>query len=227
MGLIKDFFGLIFPMLCVGCDEVLLSSEKHLCLSCLADLPKMVQQASSNPVKRVFDGKVNLENATAFLEFEPGNKAQRIIHELKYKNNPQLAIYMGKLMGIEWKDFYKKSNIDAIIPVPLHYSKKIKRGYNQAEKLAIGIAEITGIDLHANVLKRHKKTESQTTKSRYDRWVNVASVFSMESRTTIFPEHVLLVDDVITTGATAEACARCLISHFGCKVTVVSLARAA
>lgn len=227
MNLINDLSGLLFPKVCICCDDILNSSEKHLCLHCLADLPRMYQLYSSNPVKRIFDGKIKLENATSYLEFANGNKTQRILHELKYRNNPDLARYMGKLMGVALKSFYEKSKIDAIIPVPLHYSKKIKRGYNQAEMIAIGISDITGIDVLSDVVKRSKRTKSQTKKSRYDRWVNVSSVFSIESKKTFIPEHLLLIDDVITTGATIEGCVRCLTAHFDCIVTVVSLARAA
>ena len=227
MNLFCDFLGLIFPKVCFGCEEVLLPSEKHLCLSCLSDLPMMYQLNSFNPVKTIFDGKVIIENARSFLEFENGNKTQRIIHELKYRNNPSLARFMGQLMGKGLFDFYKEAGIDAVIPVPLHYGKKLKRGYNQAEMLAAGISDVIGITVFPNVLKRTKRTKSQTKKSRYERWKNVSSVFAVNPKPAIYPKHILLVDDVITTGATAEACIACLTAEFACKVTVVSLARAA
>jgi len=226
MYLFNDISGLLFPRVCVCCEVVLNSFEKHLCLTCHADLPIMSQVISANPLNRIFNGKIKLENATSYLEFENGSKTQKIVHELKYNNNPQLATYMGKLMGLALKQLYKDLNIDIIVPVPLHYVKSIKRGYNQAEKIANGLSGILGPTLHNDMIKRVKRTSSQTKKTRYERWMNVSSVFLIESKTNYHPKHVLLIDDVITTGATIEACAACLINHFECKVSAVSLARA-
>ena len=172
----------------------------------------------------MFWGRVDLEMATSFYVFSKKSKVQNLLHHLKYKGVKEVGAVIGELFGFELKDskFYK--NIDLIIPVPLHQNKLNKRGYNQSEWIALGLSQSMNIPIDTLSLYRTSDSQTQTKKSRYKRWENVGEIFDVANN-HIDGKSILLVDDVVTTGATIEACAQVLIQH-NCKVFVATIAYA-
>jgi len=224
---IKGFAHLFFPRVCQACGHVLYAREEVLCTKCLYRLPKTnFSEHDENPVSRTFWGRVELNAATAFLFFSKGGKTQRLMHGLKYRGKKQIGIYLGKLFGNELKKSALFNDVEVVIPVPMHPKKQQKRGYNQSALIAEGIAFSMKAELQKNNLVKVVNTSSQTKKSRYGRWDNVKDVFSVNNALLLENKHILLVDDVITTGATIEACARQLHTIPGVKISVASLAHA-
>jgi len=220
----NDFFNLIFPKTCFACHTALLKYEKIICTSCQFYLPKTnFHLESNNNLNKVFWGRVDVKKAASFYYFNKGGKVQNLLHELKYKGAKEVGERIGELYGLELlnTDFLK--GIDLIIPVPLHVKKLKKRGYNQSECFAIGLSKVTLISVQNNVLYRHEFSDTQTKKSRFNRWQNVSNIFNLKNSEKIKGMHILLVDDVITTGSTIEACAQ-VFNNYGCMVSVLSIA---
>lgn len=225
MKWLDDFFSLLYPKLCLTCDNQLIKGEEFLCHICLDDLPYTGYLGmKNNPVKDIFTARVPLEYGAALLHFEKGNKTQKILHELKYRNRPELGNYMGRIIGREIASSLNPQRA-AIIPVPIHPSKMRLRGYNQSYHLAEGISEITGIRVVYDLLIRAKKTSTQTRKKRYERWENVSAVFKVKKELLKDFERVMLVDDVVTTGATIESCALSLLEAKKIEIGLITLAR--
>jgi len=225
MFLIEDFISLLFPRICAACGNSLWKQEETVCLSCEFHLPRTNFHLSlENPVSRLFWGRVNLESATAYLYFNKGNKVQRLIHQLKYKGRKDIGVYFGRQFGqhLVHSPFFE--TVELIVPVPLHIKKLMKRGYNQSEQFAIGLGESMRVPVDPAALCRRKETETQTKKSRFRRWQNVADVFEVKDPGTLEKKHVLLVDDVITTGATLESCIRTLSAIQGIRISVATIA---
>jgi ComF family protein len=206
----ENFISLIFPRICHACGEHLVKTEAHFCGSCILAFPYTDYHLDKeNKLAKQFWGTVKLESAAAFLFFNTGSKVQNIMHQLKYNNQPQLGIALGQLYGQQLKTNMHYQTAEAIIPVPLHPKKILKRGYNQSEQFAIGLAQSLNIPVITDLLLRDKFAESQTTKSRLNRFDNMDSVFRAIADKHQF-KKVLLVDDTITTGATLVACATAL-----------------
>jgi ComF family protein len=221
---LQGFAGLIFPRYCAACGHALYRNENILCMGCYAELPRTrFHHDAENEVAQMFWGRVPAENATSFMYFAKGSRYQHILHELKYNGQKQIGTAMGRLFGSELKNT-PFSTADLIIPVPLHPSKFKTRGYNQSELIASGISEILHLPLETTLISRAIDTTSQTHKTRYERWENVRYIFHCENPEALKNKHVMLVDDVITTGATLEACASCLAPVEGIKISLVSLA---
>lgn len=224
--MLSDFFALIYPESCAACGQTLLKNEDTLCISCIINLPRTnYWKTKDNPVSKIFWGRIPVENACSFYQFSKGGKVQRLLHQLKYKGNKNAGYVSGKLFGAELKDS-PFNEIDAIIPVPLHFSKIKKRGYNQSELISLGLSETLGKPTKTNWLIRKYASETQTKKSRYKRWENVKEIFATENEQEFEGKHLLIVDDVITTGATIEACAQQLLQVKNVKISVVALASA-
>ncbi|MBU2553756.1 MAG: ComF family protein [Bacteroidales bacterium] len=222
-----DLFGLLFPDLCAACGQPLVRGEKVICMGCHYNLPRTdFHLFEDNPVSRIFYGRVHLEAATSYLFFNKGGKVQHLMHQLKYKKNKEVGTYIGKLLGHDLKKDGLFQHTQVVVPVPLHPKKQRIRGYNQSEQIAIGLAEAMQISYSTNNLIRNTFTETQTKKSRYSRWENVSGKFSVIHPEKLEGKNVLLVDDVLTTGATLEACAQELIKVKGIKVSVATLAYA-
>lgn len=220
----QGFAGLIFPRYCAACGNALFKNENVLCMCCFADLPRTrFHTDPENEVARLFWGRVPLEQATSFMYFAKGSRYQHILHELKYNDQGVIGTAMGRMFGSELINT-PFSAADIILPVPLHPSRLKDRGYNQSQLIASGIGEILRIPVDSSMLSRVLDTRSQTHKSRYERWENVRHIFHCEHPEALTGKHILLVDDVITTGATLEACASCLVALEGTRVSVVSLA---
>ncbi|MCH8553883.1 MAG: ComF family protein [Schleiferiaceae bacterium] len=224
----KDILELFFPHICHGCGVPLLQNEKHLCLTCHYELP-LVNEASSleSSLHRILYGRMPLLEGAAFLYFQKGSFVQEILHAFKYEGAQGLCEHMGQLMGMQFNKNGFFNQADYLIPVPLHPKKERKRGYNQAAILAKGMSNATKIPLNTSLIARNQFTESQTKKSRFARWLNVSSVFEVppEASAQLRDKHIVLIDDVITTGATLEACAKPLID-LGAKISVATLAKA-
>jgi len=225
-NLVNDFTGLFYPQICASCSEALVRNEHLLCTTCRVELPRTNYHTDpENEVAQSFWGRVPIEHASAHFYFQKGGRIQEILHKLKYKGQQDVGIELGKIIGrdIETSPF---KQVDIIIPVPLHKSKKRKRGYNQSECIAIGLAEAMGKPLDTKTLQRMIANPTQTKKHRFDRWTNVEGIFALTNPENIDHKHILLVDDVVTTGATLEACASTLLQAENVKVSIIAVARA-
>ena len=179
-----------------------------------------------NPVSRIFWGRTEVESAASYFHFNKGSKVQRLIHLLKYKGRRDIGIYLGRQYGAFLKNSPFFTTVEVIMPVPLHWKKLRKRGYNQSEQFAVGLSISMKIPVDTLILYRKRATETQTKKSRFKRWENVAEIFALKDPEKLNGRHVLLVDDVITTGATLEACILALHAVPGIRISVASIAAA-
>jgi ComF family protein len=179
-----------------------------------------------NPLNKVFWGRVQLEAVASYVYFQKGSTVQHLLHQLKYKDRPGIGVKLGKWYGLELKqaDIFREAEL--IIPVPLHPRKLQKRGYNQSEAFADGLVSVMGIRPENRCLYRKVYSQTQTRKTRFDRWENVENIFAVKYPDRIRGRHILLVDDVLTTGATLEACAQALLEVPGVKVSVATIAYA-
>src|SRR6266404_3972237 len=205
---IKDsFLHLLFPHVCNGCGNDILGEETMLCMGCTAEMPETnFHIYANNPVEKIFWGRLPLASATAQYYFTKESLMQRLMHQLKYKGNRELGIQLGRLIGKDLQQTNRFNNIDALIPLPLFPAKEKRRGYNQATILCEGIAEVMNVEIFKDVIVRLQHTETQTKKGRMERWQNIEGKFDLVKPEKIQHKHVLLVDDVVTTGATLEAC---------------------
>ncbi len=223
--MIKDLISLIYPQVCVICPEDLYEGEKFICSECRYHLPRTgFHNLSDNPVAKNFWGRIPVEAATSFFFFNKGLKVQELIHQVKYRGNKELGIYLGNMFGAELKTSPFSEKIDIVIPVPLHEQKQKRRGFNQSFFIAKGIAEALSANCSEEMVKRSVATDTQTKKSRLKRWENVEDKFEIVNEEVMKDKHILLVDDVVTTGATLEACARAILNVTGTKVSIAALA---
>lgn len=223
--LFSDFLKLFYPPSCVACGGELVKGEDWICTGCLAQLPRPKYHLyRENPVFMRLAGRFPIDFAAAFLLFSRGGRVQHILHELKYFNKPELARYLGRVFACDLMQAGLTQRIDLIIPVPLHPLRKKKRGYNQSEEFAFGISEAANIPVDSGSVVRVRYTDSQTRKNRLLRWENVEQAFQIMKPTELKDKRVLLVDDVITTGATVEACARILSENGTSAISVAGIA---
>lgn len=195
------------------------------CLRCLYRLPRTGYWSEpDNAVERAFWGRIPVERGCALFFFDKGSRYRTLLHKLKYKQRKDIGLTLGKMLGRELLESGNYQTIDTIVPVPLHPKKQYRRGYNQSEQIAAGIAQVTAWEINATALIRTTHTETQTRKTRLERWENVSRVFRVREEAALRNKHILLVDDVITTGATLEACATQLLKVAGCRVSVATLA---
>lgn len=219
-----DFLSLFFPDLCVVCREKLIKGEAHICTDCLLLLPKTNYHLQpENRLEEFFAGRFPFERAAAFAYFLKGGSLQQIIHELKYNKNPEIGHFVGRLCGDNMKNSPFSKAIDFIVPVPLHPKRLKERGYNQSLKICEGISAVTGIPIDSQTLIRTVNNPSQTKNSRFDRWKNVEDIFSVTQPETFSNKHILLVDDVVTTGSTIESCVKEMIKSEECKVSIYAV----
>ena len=222
---LHDFIDIIYPNACLGCQEPLVSNEDLICTHCLHELPKTHFHADDdNPVLRIFSGRCFLEKATSYLRFVKGGMVQSLMHHFKYKDRPEVGARLTNLAISDLRKTAFFSDIDIIMPIPLHPRKLAKRGYNQSEVIARTISDHTHIDLTTDNLVRKYFNETQTRKSRFSRWLNVKTVFAVCDPESLKEKHILLVDDVITTGSTVEACISKLERIEGIRISLFTLA---
>lgn len=223
--LISDFRQLFFPHFCLGCGSDNLSAADQLCLQCTCLLPHTeFANMALNPVEQAFEGRVPFRFAFSEFYFSKGQLIQTLIHQLKYNGNKNIGLYLGTLMGASLLLSPRISLPDLLIPLPLHAAKEFKRGYNQAALLCQGISEKTGIPTNCNAVIRSRQTATQTKKHRTERWTNVDGSFSTPGSSVLQGKHILLVDDVITTGATLEACAQTILTSPGTSISFAAIA---
>lgn len=220
-----DFLQLLYPELCNCCGKKLVRGEKVICLKCEHDLFfQPFHEAADNWVTQRFYGRVPIENGAAMFLFTKGGVVQHLIHQLKYKDKKEVGDFLGELYGrmLMKEEAYRK--VDIIVPVPLHPEKLKKRGYNQSEHFARGLSKEMKKPVVANVLHRLTLKESQTRKKRMARWTNVDSDFYLKKSDSISGKHILLVDDVLTTGSTIDACSQALLTAKDVKISLATIA---
>ena len=224
---LADFVNLLFPRLCQACRANLLGTESLICTACLYNLPfTNFHNQPDNMVARQFWGKIELQYAYALLYFEKGGKVQHLMHQFKYQGMQKIGNKLGEISGLQLLQNIQLQQVDYIIPVPLHKSRLRERGYNQSANFAHGLAGKLMAQVEENNLIRTVKTATQTHKSRFARFENMQQVFAVKHPERMQGKHVLLVDDIITTGSTLEACAQELLKIPGLQLSIAAMAYA-
>lgn len=224
-SLLNSFLYLFYPEFCLSCGAGLVSGEKVICTQCELNLPRTrFHDDHNNLVSQLFWGRIELHAATSFLFFRRKGIVQKLMHQFKYKGEKEIGFYLGKLFGQELQRSKYFNDVDCIVPIPLHPDKQKKRGYNQSEVIGQGMSQALSIPVNEEILTRTIYTDTQTKKSRFERWSNVSKVFSVDQSSGCNYNHILLVDDVVTTGATMEACAQALKQALDIKVSIATLA---
>lgn len=223
--LIRDLISLLFPDVCPSCGSLLMKDEKTVCISCRMLMPKTGYECiADNPVARIFWGRIPLHAVSACYFFSKKGRVQPLIHELKYKGNRDAGYFLGREMAKELIQAPLFADVDFLIPVPLHPKREKKRGYNQSEVIARGMLEVMPVKISNHNLVRAIATETQTKKSREARWQNVKEIFELKKPEMLENKHVCIIDDVITTGSTIEACAMILREVPGIRISVAAAA---
>ncbi|OIR12110.1 DNA utilization protein GntX [mine drainage metagenome] len=221
----KDFSHLLYPHNCEGCGSDVLNDDAILCTKCLFELPETnFCDTKNNPVEKTFYGRLNITNATASYYFTKDSLLQHLMIELKYRNNKNVGFYLGKQLGYQLLQAERFNDVDALIPLPLNPKKEMKRGYNQATIICEGIASVFQKPILKTAVIRIQFTETQTQQDRVHRWQNMQHVFAVADKNLIEGKHVLLIDDVVTTGATLEACGNAILQVPETKLSIATVA---
>lgn len=226
-NVISDFLSLFYPNLCVICGENLLRNEHQICLSCLNKIPRTgYHLQKDNPVEKRFWGKVTFFRATAFFYFQKGSRFQKLLHELKYRDNKEIGEIMGRYAAAELLESIDFNSVDIIIPIPLHPKKYAKRGYNQSEWIGKGLSAVLNKPQDTHSMIRVIENTTQTKKSVFERYENTEGIFELTDSLHLENKHILLVDDVLTTGSTIEAAINTLLQVRNIKISIFTLATA-
>ena len=229
MNIFKDLFSsaihLFYPHLCIGCGSDLLPTHELLCFECIDELPHTgYESIQGNPIEKIFYGRIPVATAHAGFYFAKGALIQQLIHELKYRGNKDIGPYLGRLMGERMLPGGRFGDIDYLIPLPLAEEKEFRRGFNQAELICTGLSDSMNIPVLRKNITRIRYTETQTKKHRAERWENVSGSFFVTDPGILTGKHIMLVDDVITTGATFEACAAAVSASADTRISIAALA---
>jgi len=224
-SLISRFLFGFFPETCVVCGSHLRTSEHIMCTACLIDIPRVYfHNQDRNPLEDLLWGQTPYERATSLFYYTKKNKYASLLYDLKYRNRSDVGEFLGEMFAHELQKSGFLNSIDYIVPIPLHKKRQKKRGYNQSECIAQGLSKQTGIPCLSNIIIRTVHTQTQTKKSKEERLANVQNIFSVVNPHAIENKHILVLDDVITTGATCISCANTIIAaQASCKVSIVSL----
>jgi ComF family protein len=224
-SIINDFSHLFFPHVCAGCGTDNINRQSPVCIHCINQLPLTnFHLYTNNPVAKYFWGRIPVSGASSLCHFTDGSLIQHLLHQLKYKGNKDVGFFLGRMMGNSLTAIDRFSDIDMLIPLPLFASRQKKRGYNQSEVLCNGMADIMKLPVVNDAIIRLTATETQTHKSRIERWINMEGKFELIKPNDLAGKHILLVDDVITTGATLEACGQEILKAAGIKISIATLA---
>jgi len=223
--MLKDFLSLVFPKVCSACGRSLYRSENCICTFCHYKLPQTnYHMHAQNPVAKLFWGRAPVNAAASYYSFSKGGKVQHLVHQLKYRGKKEIGITIGKFYGAELRGSDLFQGVNCIVAVPLHEKKLKQRGFNQSEVFAEGLASSMDVKHDKESLVRVRASETQTRRSRFERWKNVESIFEVKNKTALEGRHILLVDDVVTTGATLEACAQVLLQVPNTTVSIATIA---
>ncbi len=223
--IINEINNILLPKVCFGCNAQLFRGENVLCAVCRHDVPLTDHNyLTENAVDRIFYGRIPIKKAASFVFFSKNGLVKNLLHWLKYKNQEDIGAFLGDWCGAFLKEDVNLKNIDLVVPVPLHPKKLKKRGYNQVSRFAQKIAENLGAEFREDLLLKVINTKTQTKKDRQSRWLNSKNAFELNLNSNKNYRHILLVDDVITTGATIESCAKKLLQLNGVEVSVLSMA---
>lgn len=213
----EDFVSLFFPRYCMACEGSLVKGEKLICTKCLLEMPKSnYHRDDQNPFCMKLKGRIPIRRVLALYKFSKSSRTQHLLHALKYKSHPEIGAALGRIYGDELRAINFQEEIDLILPVPLHSHRKKNRGYNQSEEFGKGLSELLQVECSDRILKRVIKTETQTRRTKLQRWINVSDGFEVVDPSAVVNKRIFLIDDVITTGATIEACAQQLLQA-GCR----------
>lgn len=225
MNFLKNVFDIFFPKVCLSCSDILATNEVALCVTCRHDLPLTnFSFETNNLVEKAFYGMYPIINGTALFYFYKQGTVQKLIHNLKYKGQQQVGTFIGNWLGEEMLESKRFENLDYIVPVPLHKNKQIKRGYNQVTTFGKSLSKKLNIPFKEDILVRVSYTKTQTKKIRLDRWKNVQELFYVPEPNKTNNKHILLIDDVITTGATLEACCNAFKNSTDIKISIACMA---
>ena len=220
----ESLLGFVFPQVCAACRKRVINGE-CICFECELSLPKTnFHKYLENKVDQRFWGRVDIEYATSLYYFSKSSRVSQILHDLKYRKNKEVGVFLGKLLAKELQNYKEFQNIDCIVPVPISKHKLPQRGYNQCTLLAQGFAEINPMPIEEEVLVREVQNKSQTKLGRWFRWVNVKDAFVLKDKQKLKGKNILVIDDVITTGGTIEAVANELLKIEDAKIYVASIA---
>ena len=225
--ILSNTLHLFYPHICTGCGSDRLQEDHLICLRCVNNLPHTsFAQHANNPIEKIFWGRIPLVAAHSEFYFAKESLIQQLIHQLKYKGNEGIGIYLGEQMGRSLMNSNRFKNMDYLIPLPLYPDKERKRGYNQAAVICSGMSGIMNVPVLSGNVIRQRYTETQTRKHRRERWENVAGSFMVNDKEMLRGKNVLLIDDVITSGATLEACGQSIFKAAEVKLSVATLAMA-
>lgn len=223
----QDFVCLFFPSECLACSLSRVKGEELVCTNCLRELPRCNYHLyHDNALWRRLSYRIPLADAVALFRFTKSSRVQRLLHALKYKNHPELGVALGRHYASVLESTHFFQNIDLIIPVPLHPVRLRSRGYNQSVQFAAGLSETSGIPFSDEMMVRSQRTETQTAKSKLNRWESMRGVFTVAEFARLSGKRVLLVDDVVTTGATVESCVTALLAAGVGRVSIACIAEA-
>lgn len=226
-NIIPSTLHLFYPKVCTGCGSDLIPEDNLLCLRCIHELPETnFAQHANNPIEKIFWGRLAIKAAHSQFYFTKDSLIQHLIHLLKYDGNREIGVYLGEMMGRSMLNSNRFLHLDGLIPLPLFPEKERKRGYNQATVICEGISSVMNVPVLDHVVSRQKFTETQTKKHRTERWENVAESFVVKDADRLKGKKLLLVDDVVTTGATFEACGNAILSIDHVQLSIAALTNA-
>ncbi|MDE7092132.1 MAG: ComF family protein [Muribaculaceae bacterium] len=222
---LRFFLSILYPEVCEICGQSLVNGESVLCTACNAAMPRTYnhRKGSMSPIHRRLFNHTPIEQAASLFDYVKQSPYARLIHLMKYNNRPDIGVKLGQMFAHELDDDHFFDDITMLVPIPVHYTRLIKRGYNQTEKVAEGISDVTSIPV-VNALKAVKSHSTQTAFSAYERWKNVAGIYDISNPDLLANQHIALIDDVITTGSTMVTC--CEAIHQAAptaKISVISL----
>lgn len=216
-GILEDFISLFYPRYCRGCFNGLVKGEELICTQCMLEMPKSYYHLQrDNPFFQKFHGRLPVNHVMTLYKFAKRGRVQQLLHALKYRQQPEIGEMLGRVYGHDLLEADYRRTFDLIVPVPLHITRRKLRGYNQSEEFGKGLSQMLEVPCDDTCMKRDAMTETQTHKTRLSRWENVSRVFKVIDPRAIAEKRVLLVDDVVTTGATLEACGQALLQA-GCR----------